>query len=371
MKNYLLLLLVGLVVCSCTEKTEPLKTIVVDCSANSSQPFIDKVLGITLIPLETNDSLLIGNNNELVIADGEYYLVNSQENSKVFRFSFQGKYLNSIGTKGRGPGEYLGLKNAQVVADTVIIYSQPQMTVNFYTKDGIFLSQQEYKENGGAYFHKIGGDYLGYNGYGMPTPERLYLFSPITNSKKTFLETTVKVLNIDEGTPAFFVNGNDIYIRESFNDTVSRYDIAKKTITPYLVFDFGKYALDDKVFQFEDAMQSAEYVMSNEFATIRRHMENDKMSFVELIIHKKPKPEILYGLNLKGENKWTWFTGGKIDTGSLTNSFRLLSGNKLYCLMEPFRLKNLTPAEKAKITNPQVLETLTENSNFVIGVVEF
>lgn len=61
----------------------------------------------------------------------------------------------------------------------------------------------------------------------------------------------------------------------------------------------------------------------------------------------------------------------KENGGAFATSFRLLDDNKLYCLLDPYRLKNITPEEKAKITNPQVLDALTENSNFVIGVVEF
>ncbi|MEG2191462.1 MAG: 6-bladed beta-propeller [Bacteroidales bacterium] len=370
MKNYLFLFLAGLVMCSCVKKTERIETVAVDFNVESSDSFIDKISGITLIPLETNDSLFIGADNELIMADGEYYLVNLEANNKVFRFSAQGKFLNSIGTKGRGPGEYLGLKNAQIVGDTVIIYSRPQMILNFYTKDGIFISQQINKENEGTYFYKIEGDYLAYIGYGMEAPGRLCLFSPKDNSKKFFLETDAEVLNIDD-VPAFYVNGNDLYIRENYNDTVSRYDIARKTVTPYLKFDLGKHALDEKFFQFADAFKAMEYFMSLEYAAVHRYMENDKMRFVEITVAKKPMPDMLYGLCLNGESKWVWFSGGKIDTGSLANSFRLLSGDKLYCLMEPFRLKNLTPAEKAKITNPQVLDTLAENSNPVIGIVEF
>lgn len=370
MRSYLFLFLAGLAMCSCVKKAEIVETVVVDFGINSSEPFINKVTGITLIPLETNDSLLVGSNNELLIADGEYYVANKEANDKVFRFSAQGKFMNAIGAKGRGPGEYLRLKNAQIVGDTVIVFSQPQMSVYFYTKDGAFISQQEYKENGGSFFHKIGGDYLGYNGYGMTTPDRLYLFSPRQNLRKPFLETTAKVLNIDEGTPAFFQNNNDLYIRESYNDTVSLYNIAGKSLSPYLKFDLGKHTLGEKFFQYADPMQAFEYFSSREVATIRRYMENDRMRFVELIVHKKSMPDMLYGLCLKRENKWIWFSGGKIETGSLANSFRLLSDNKIYCLMEPFRLKNLTPAEKAKITNPQVLDALTEDSNFVIGIVE-
>lgn len=371
MRNYCILVTVLMLVGTGCKKSTSIETVTADLGRNSSANLLEYVSGIKLIPLETNDSLLIGSNNELAVSDGEYYVVNRGANDRVFRFDPQGKFLNTIGVKGRGPGEYPGLVNMQLLNDTVIIYASPGMSVNFYTKEGAYLGQKQYPEIGGAFFYKIGDEYLIYNGYGMQDPERVYLYSPVENSRRGFLQTDAKVINISDGLPAFDVLKDTVFIRETYNDTIFRYDPGRKELIPYLRFDFGKNAIDKKVFEFGDRMESAQYFMSLEYASVRRYTEDATMRLVEVIVNKKPLPEMIYGLNFKDKGEWVWFSGGKTDTGSLATSFRLLQDGKLYCLLEPYRLKNLTPQERAKITNPEMLDSLTESDNFVIGIIFF
>ncbi|MEG1693362.1 MAG: hypothetical protein RR312_08210 [Bacteroidales bacterium] len=83
-----------------------------------------------------------------------------------------------------------------------------------------------------------------------------------------------------------------------------------------------------------------------------------------IILHMWDMGYLLLGLLVQ-------FTYENLNTGLFLNSFLFLSDNKLYCLFEPFRLKNITPEKMEKITNLQVLDTLTESDNFVIGVVTF
>lgn len=372
MKKHLILFPVIIFLLAGCKQALPIETVAADLGQHSSANLLEYVSGIKLIPLETNDSLLIGGNNELAVSDGEYYVVNRGANDCVFRFDPKGRFLNTIGVKGRGPGEYPGLVNMQLLNDTVIIYASPGMSVNLYTKEGAYLGQKQYPEMGGAFFYKTGDDeYLVYNGYGMREPERVYLFSPGTNGRSGFLRTDAKVINISDGLPAFDILKDTVFIREAYNDTIFRYELGGKRIAPYLRFDFGKNAIDKKVFEFGDRMESAQYFMSLEYASVRRYMEDAAMRLVEVIVNKKPLPEMIYGLNFKDKGEWIWFSGGKTDTGSLAASFRLLQDGKLYCLLEPYRLKNLTPQEKAKITNPEILDTLRESDNFLIGIMEF
>lgn len=371
MRNYCIVFTVLAFIGAGCKQAGPIETVTADLGRSSSANLLEYVSGIKLIPLETNDSLLIGSNNELAVSEGEYYVVNRGANDRVFRFDPEGRFLNTIGTKGRGPGEYAGLVNMQLINDTVVIYSAPYMGINFYTKKGAFLSQQQYPDIMGAFFYKTGNEYLVYNGYGMQEPERVYLYSPAGNSRRGFLQTDAKVLNISDGLPAFDILGDTVFIRETYNDTIFRYDMNRKEVRPHLRFDFGKNAIDKKVFGFGDAMESAQYFMSLEYASVRRYTEDETKRLVEVIVNKKPLPEMIYGLNFKDKGEWVWFSGGKIDTGSLATSFRLLQDGKLYCLLEPYRLKNLTPQERAKITNSQILDTLKESDNFVIGIVEF
>jgi hypothetical protein len=41
----------------------------------------------------------------------------------------------------------------------------------------------------------------------------------------------------------------------------------------------------------------------------------------------------------------------------------------LVCLLDPSLLPNLDPALAVKITNPQVLETINDDSNFVVAKI--
>jgi hypothetical protein len=76
----------------------------------------------TYIPLETSDRILIGRVKQLKITDKYIFLVNS-ENDSLYVFNRQGKFLNTIGTRGRGPREYRSIQSYcfPPQADTVII----------------------------------------------------------------------------------------------------------------------------------------------------------------------------------------------------------------------------------------------------------
>jgi hypothetical protein len=64
---------------------------------------------IVFIPLETNSDILISEAGSIHIDQEDIILRSSagQTKSYIFRFDRRGKFLNTIGTLGRGPGEYL------------------------------------------------------------------------------------------------------------------------------------------------------------------------------------------------------------------------------------------------------------------------
>jgi len=63
---------------------------------------------IVFIPLETNSNILIAGAGSIHIDQEDIILgsIRGQSKSYIFRFDRQGKFLNTIGTIGRGPGEY-------------------------------------------------------------------------------------------------------------------------------------------------------------------------------------------------------------------------------------------------------------------------
>ena len=92
----------------------------------------------TYIPLETSDRILIGRVKQLKITDKYIFLVNS-ENDSLYVFNRQGKFLNTIGTRGRGPREYRSIQSYcfPPQADTVIIFDSDKLL--FYTPTNRFI----------------------------------------------------------------------------------------------------------------------------------------------------------------------------------------------------------------------------------------
>ncbi|MDR0973265.1 MAG: 6-bladed beta-propeller [Prevotellaceae bacterium] len=93
---------------------------------------------LTYIPLETSDSVLIGNNPIALV--GKDYIVVSSANQPIFVFDKNGKFLNQIGRIGEGPDEYQGNAPMQVDDEKKIIYVYrgADKLLRFQT-DGSFL----------------------------------------------------------------------------------------------------------------------------------------------------------------------------------------------------------------------------------------
>lgn len=60
-----------------------------------------------IIPLETKESCLIGQIDQIHIANDELYILDSRSAKSLFVFTKTGKYIRKIGKLGRGPGEYI------------------------------------------------------------------------------------------------------------------------------------------------------------------------------------------------------------------------------------------------------------------------
>lgn len=89
------------------------------------------------IPLETSDNLLIGRVEQLEISNQYIFFINS--NDSLYVFDRQGHFLNTVGTKGRGPREYVSIHSYTMTpaCDTVIIFDHSKLS--FYTRDNRFI----------------------------------------------------------------------------------------------------------------------------------------------------------------------------------------------------------------------------------------
>lgn len=90
---------------------------------------------VETIPLETNDSCLLSGRAYVLYADDHDIFVSSSH--EIFHFTSDGTFLNTVGRKGNGPGEYAMLYAASVDGSRKrLVYHVGQGRIQYWGYDG-------------------------------------------------------------------------------------------------------------------------------------------------------------------------------------------------------------------------------------------
>ena len=80
--------------------------ITVDLDSPQKASLFDYFKHIELIPLETNDDVLIGNMTKIVYHQSNFYTLDRKQ-LIIQVFDKEGKFISKLGKRGQGPGEYI------------------------------------------------------------------------------------------------------------------------------------------------------------------------------------------------------------------------------------------------------------------------
>lgn len=94
---------------------------------------------IGYIPLETNDTVLLGGRAVIKYVDDENIFIESE--SELYRFDISGKFLNRIGAKGQGPEEYLYPGFVSVEQKSKLVYLFTNKHLQVWTFDGKLIKK--------------------------------------------------------------------------------------------------------------------------------------------------------------------------------------------------------------------------------------
>ena len=101
----------------------------------------DLVESYKYIPLETRKESLVGFIRKILFYKDKIY-IRDVETNMVYIFSQSGKYLNKIGQRGNGPGEFSDLLYGMAIdsfANRLLVYDQGKRKMNYFTLGGAFL----------------------------------------------------------------------------------------------------------------------------------------------------------------------------------------------------------------------------------------
>jgi hypothetical protein len=230
-----------------------------------------------IIPLETNSNSILGTLTKGIIKENKILIFDSR-NRFLKVFDENGRFLNQVGTKGNGPGEYTDLRDFTVVEND--IWCLDNKKINCYDLlTGKFKSSIKYETKSlnptDFLFYNTDNYYLWQsNPYSPSSKEPLYRLIAFKNGKQTNSYFKWDYFSIDGVRFLEGLNKSSILI--PVNGEYKIYKITKDSIFIAYELDFkGKKIPKDKLSKRPDYGNN-EYLKSAYYKSINNIFETDK-----------------------------------------------------------------------------------------------
>lgn len=253
--NYILILFLLLISC----KNSKVGYDSIKCDGININPqeckdeFLSNIVdSIKYIKLETSNDNLIGNVDKVVFASNYIFILDKSITRSIFRFDLAGNYLGKINKIGKGPGEYIKIRDFLVdtIKKTIEVYEPQQRKIIVYDYEGNFktflpigLLFSNFEKLNDKYVlhtnkminsHKnkpLNYSLLIVNNSGE-LDSRYFPFDPKLKTNNVSYDV-LKVITKDD-------SGN-IYISKLLNDSI--FLISNNHLFPKYVFNYGKYQM--------------------------------------------------------------------------------------------------------------------------------
>ena len=242
MRYVVIIILMNIVmVCSCSEssiKKTDIERIKINIGKFIHHIDISKYYNAEFIPLELTSESLIGVINKVIATDNYIFVMDKERAHKLFMFDRKGKFIRTIGKRGKGDGEFLVLSDFDISRNMIYISSQRNNKMLKYDFEGNHIQDIKFSDYIGMGFKVLEDNSviiknsdgsnksaIFYNSKGKV--ERL-----ISNPEYTFLRRSTN--------HCFTKLINDDYMYFALNDTVYWVDNENKELTPKYVIDFGE-----------------------------------------------------------------------------------------------------------------------------------
>lgn len=245
----------------------------------------DYAESVDVIPLESSStSPLIGSIDKIIRLYDKYYVLDRRKTASIQVYSADGRYVNSIGSRGQGPGEYAEPTDFDVRGDRVFVLDQYNTRLLFYSLNGEYIGSKRMPffatgisviSDTTYLFNAVNADnkHLGEN-------INYYLYatdSTLAIKRKGFNEEHGKYISmwIPEN---FYRNGDHAYFHAPLSDDIYTVNADCELGHAYHI-EFGdkalpsKYKLASNWDEFrQESVQSAYYIFPGKFFETKNYL---------------------------------------------------------------------------------------------------
>ncbi|MCL2738533.1 MAG: 6-bladed beta-propeller [Bacteroidales bacterium] len=362
---------------ACSPKTtQEVETIVFDYSSETPLYQYDRVESISLTPLQTDDNCLIGNEPMLRFAGDNLFILHGQYThlERIDRFNTQGKFLNQIGRRGRGPGEIsftisdwffcgdnmIGLRG--FFDKNILLYD---FAGNFVREIHLNTPSTRFGGGGPAFMaHLHGSDFLAL----MPAQTdsaRLIRLSEHGEEAKSMLRSDKTfTVDLDALSHPFFQTNGKLYYSSIHDHAI--YKAEQDTVSLAFLTHPGKYAIPPDFYNSPSYRALEGLFHQNGIVAVYNFMESSDYYVIQLVVMQETFEGLVWGIKHKREKEWFWSRMETWEPGARGYSLSgITEDNRLLILVPPYTLKGQLPLMK-NVLNPQVAASIKEDDNPVL-----
>ncbi len=275
---------------------------------------------IRFVTLETNHNCLIEHIAKILYSNDKIIVFDQgRKLSQVLCFDHQGRFINRIGNKGKGPGEYRSLQDIDMIGNNIYLLDL-NGEVYCYDLNGKFLDQINCKLPAQEICIVNDSTFLiGCDGGFPPAEDGYYLYLFINNTiRDKYFKIPTELNNGFSSVSKLTKINNKIYYIRPFSDIV--YMFKNNQIEPHVKIDFNGFyktfeqiagSMSEKCEQWEYGLKLRQHLSNNQVVKgLSYYLEDD--TFIEGIyvinkttqgfIYNKNTKQVININNIKGNN---------------------------------------------------------------------
>jgi len=208
---------------------------------------------VEYIVLETREECMVRPVVRYYFTDSLIFIKNFDH---ILKFSRNGKFIERIGTSGRGPGEIDLVRNLSLLPDQkmLVVQKNYQRELLFFSFTGKLIKALDYEPHIENFKVLPDGNFLTYESGASGTEDVMFCImnenwdtlSTIRNyAKWTPVPSSIQIMIGYPVFEPFYFSQNKHHLKSMYNDTV--YEISSEKIEPEYFINLGKHKLPDEL----------------------------------------------------------------------------------------------------------------------------